>query len=362
MIDRENKAIPDQPPQPPVGSRVQSPIEIADPLSGVSGVSEGPTSSGGTGGSTSSGRLGIGQKKRFRVLRRCGFRCRYCGCPSTEVRLGIDHVVPVVRGGTDDESNLVAACFDCNVGKGVLDAGIPPAVSFLSWLIAQAARHDWVGDLARDEINSPSLREPDSFRDLAGQIRAEAGLDLHENVLSAAFHAWREYRYRGGRPTLLMRRLQEPFNPLDIERAADDASARVLRVADVQLREWSAGPSVWSSLYAWLVSLGFTDDRDLHSRTYCGDTLMDRLRDAETKRLRGRKLPDRWAGGKRTRGSTLCGERLKRAVEWSSAGDGPLRSWRGRSLVGDALFVSGDEWPDFAVSRRSSEDGGQAGE
>jgi 5-methylcytosine-specific restriction endonuclease McrA len=32
--------------------------------------------------------------------------------------LEIDHVVPKSRGGTDAESNLVAACEDCNRGKG----------------------------------------------------------------------------------------------------------------------------------------------------------------------------------------------------------------------------------------------------
>lgn len=60
----------------------------------------------------------IGAKVRFRVLERCGFKCAYCGRPASEVPLVIDHVVPVVAGGLDDESNLAAACRDCNAGKG----------------------------------------------------------------------------------------------------------------------------------------------------------------------------------------------------------------------------------------------------
>ena len=51
---------------------------------------------------------------RERVLERDGHRCRYCGAPATHV----DHLVPVVRGGTDDPENLAAACPTCNLEKG----------------------------------------------------------------------------------------------------------------------------------------------------------------------------------------------------------------------------------------------------
>lgn len=41
--------------------------------------------------------------------------CRYCGD-----RFGpfeVDHVIPLVRGGTDDLENLACACFRCNAEK-----------------------------------------------------------------------------------------------------------------------------------------------------------------------------------------------------------------------------------------------------
>lgn len=63
-------------------------------------------------------RLAVGQRLRFRVLERCGFACSYCGRRPPEVALQIDHVLPVSLGGTNDEDNLVAACWDCNIGKG----------------------------------------------------------------------------------------------------------------------------------------------------------------------------------------------------------------------------------------------------
>lgn len=60
----------------------------------------------------------IGKKKRFRVLQRCGFKCQYCGRHATVAPIEIDHVIPRSLGGSDDDANLVAACSDCNQGKG----------------------------------------------------------------------------------------------------------------------------------------------------------------------------------------------------------------------------------------------------
>ena len=54
------------------------------------------------------------RKVRAAVLKRDGYRCRYCGAEATTV----DHVRPVVSGGTDREDNLVAACAECNRAKG----------------------------------------------------------------------------------------------------------------------------------------------------------------------------------------------------------------------------------------------------
>ena len=64
-------------------------------------------------------RNGISAGLRFRILRRDGFRCSYCGrSPRNDgVRLHVDHMKPRVAGGSNEENNLVAACRDCNLGK-----------------------------------------------------------------------------------------------------------------------------------------------------------------------------------------------------------------------------------------------------
>ena len=59
--------------------------------------------------------MAVSKRTRFEVLRRDNYTCRYCW--SSENQLTVDHVTPVALGGTDDPSNLVAACRDCNAGK-----------------------------------------------------------------------------------------------------------------------------------------------------------------------------------------------------------------------------------------------------
>jgi len=65
----------------------------------------------------------VSTRTRFRVLARSGHKCVYCGRGAPEVRLTIDHVVAVSRGGSNDESNLCAACEQCNAGKADLGGG-----------------------------------------------------------------------------------------------------------------------------------------------------------------------------------------------------------------------------------------------
>ncbi|HVQ45126.1 MAG TPA: HNH endonuclease [Candidatus Saccharimonadia bacterium] len=60
----------------------------------------------------------IGKGLRFRILARDHFRCVYCGASAHDgARLHVDHVRPRSQGGTNDPSNLVTACSDCNLGK-----------------------------------------------------------------------------------------------------------------------------------------------------------------------------------------------------------------------------------------------------
>lgn len=61
--------------------------------------------------------MALSKRVRYEVLRRDDHACRYCGGMAPDVKLTIDHVVPVALGGSDEPTNLVTACADCNAGK-----------------------------------------------------------------------------------------------------------------------------------------------------------------------------------------------------------------------------------------------------
>lgn len=57
----------------------------------------------------------VWQELRAKVFERDGYACTYCGDGND---LTCDHVVPLVRGGTNDLDNLTTACRPCNSSKG----------------------------------------------------------------------------------------------------------------------------------------------------------------------------------------------------------------------------------------------------
>ena len=58
---------------------------------------------------------------RARVMERDDFTCRRCGQTAPNVRLVLDHIIPVANGGTADETNLQTLCHECNAGKSDRD-------------------------------------------------------------------------------------------------------------------------------------------------------------------------------------------------------------------------------------------------
>lgn len=62
-------------------------------------------------------RQAIRKSIRFEVFKRDSFRCQYCGAEAPKVLLHIDHIKPVVDGGTNDLTNLITSCAACNLGK-----------------------------------------------------------------------------------------------------------------------------------------------------------------------------------------------------------------------------------------------------
>jgi hypothetical protein len=80
--------------------------------------------------------MAVSKRLRFEVLRRDGHACRYCGATAPESKMTIDHVVPESLGGSDDPTNLVTACSDCNGGK----SSIPADAALVADVAADAER------------------------------------------------------------------------------------------------------------------------------------------------------------------------------------------------------------------------------
>lgn len=63
-------------------------------------------------------RKAISRKVRYAVLHRDNFRCQACGRGVKDnVKLEVDHIIPVNWGGKTEESNFQTLCEECNAGK-----------------------------------------------------------------------------------------------------------------------------------------------------------------------------------------------------------------------------------------------------
>lgn len=98
--------------------------------------------------------MAVSKRLRFEIMRRDNHACRYCGQMAPDVALTIDHVTPIALGGSDDPTNLVTACKDCNAGKSSTKPDAPlledVAQDALRWAQAIQAVMD-----ARSEAQKP---------------------------------------------------------------------------------------------------------------------------------------------------------------------------------------------------------------
>jgi len=70
----------------------------------------------------------IPEAVRARVRSEADGRCGYCRARQDYLpwTLEIDHIVPLAKGGSDDESNLWLACHSCNLFKADQTHGLDP--------------------------------------------------------------------------------------------------------------------------------------------------------------------------------------------------------------------------------------------
>jgi hypothetical protein len=111
----------------------------------------------------------VTKRTRYEVLRRDNHTCRYCGAAAPDATLTVDHVTPVALGGTDDPSNLVAACRDCNYGK----ASTSPDAEMV------------------EDVRQTDLKWADAMQRAAGALAAER--ERRDDYYMAFLDAWTSY-------------------------------------------------------------------------------------------------------------------------------------------------------------------------
>lgn len=63
------------------------------------------------------GREQLNKRKRQKILERDNFKCVNCGSTGDFNCLEVDHIIPVIEGGTNDYNNLQTLCYKCNMDK-----------------------------------------------------------------------------------------------------------------------------------------------------------------------------------------------------------------------------------------------------
>lgn len=100
-------------------------------------------------------RKAISKKKRFEIFKRDEFTCQYCGSFPPNVLLHLDHIIPVSKGGSNDEDNLITACEACNLGKSAIPlSSIPKGLKDRALEIAESeAQINGYADIAKNKAD-----------------------------------------------------------------------------------------------------------------------------------------------------------------------------------------------------------------
>ena len=136
---------------------------------------------------------------RWKILQRDKFCCQYCGQHAPNVKLEVDHIVPVADGGTDDENNLIACCYACNRGKSGLQIIMTRKMRGILSGNVQAGPYITV-ETTQDKVfkfvgENPGT-SPNSVRQALGVSYGSAAIALHRLLVKGkVIHiSWGKYQ------------------------------------------------------------------------------------------------------------------------------------------------------------------------
>lgn len=122
---------------------------------------------------------------RYQVLRRDNHACRYCGATAPEVKIVVDHVTPVVLGGSNAPDNLVAACQPCNSGK----AATPPDAALVADVSEDALRWARARLMAADLLRQERADLEEEAYQVMSMWRI-CVIDIHDSETELQYAPW----------------------------------------------------------------------------------------------------------------------------------------------------------------------------
>lgn len=217
----------------------------------------------------------VTKRTRYEVLRRDENTCRYCH--AADQPLTVDHVVPVALGGTDDPSNLVAACKDCNAGKsssspdGSLVAQVKEDALRLAQQIEQAyavliermgERDEYINNWAESYTYQPL---PADWRNTIGRW-FEMGVPLELVADAARIACGKAQEFRGdGRFAYMCGIVWNQVHAVRDVTSTREALEGAFLSNAARSQEWS---EVWAAgrRYGWDAASDWYRTNDLYSR------------------------------------------------------------------------------------------------
>ncbi len=114
-----------------------------------------------------------------------GHRCGYCCAPQylLNLQLEIEHLLPVARGGTDDEENLWLSCRPCNGVKGAQIQGFDATTNSLAHIF-NPRRQTWLRHFKWSDEGTHIIGQT-----ACGRATVEA-LDLNNEIAVTVRRMW----------------------------------------------------------------------------------------------------------------------------------------------------------------------------
>ncbi len=108
-------------------------------------------------------RNGISRKLRLEIFERdkyCCFYCQYQNGIGNDIPFHVDHIIPVVRGGTNNRNNLITSCYKCNLRKraNILIKDIPKITPEVEKLVLNLMKVREIQDEVLPKITDVAVR------------------------------------------------------------------------------------------------------------------------------------------------------------------------------------------------------------